>query len=211
MLNVAVEAKGLLKFARYLGDVPKMTNKNLAAALNVAGDNVTRQVIETISLSSGLDRELVRRMIKVKKASEGSLRWTIDVSDVWKPTGPTRQLPKRAFPGTPIAERVTPEQLVKVVTTGDGRVCPICEQIKRGGPYTLTEVRNMSARLNHYGGGLFHPHCRCGTAPFNPTRKLVLDTRKAAAVDSKAVKTMTIKQIAAQIKKQSAIALTVAK
>lgn len=48
------------------------------------------------------------------------------------------------------------EVLAEVSTTGDDLVCPICESLAAGGPYTITQARNLIPA---------HPNCRCAFIP----------------------------------------------
>jgi hypothetical protein len=43
-------------------------------------------------------------------------------------------------------------RLVSVVTAGDDRVCPVCEEISQNGPYPITQARGLIPA---------HPRCRC--------------------------------------------------
>lgn len=207
MIELAFDVKSLVKWARLLDDVPKVTNRNIAAALNVAGTNVVRQLLTTLSTSTGLDQEVLRKMIKVLPATERRTEWSVDISKVWEPTGAKRSFPTREVPDA-ARDQVEEEQLVSVVTMHDERVCPICDEIRADGPYTPQEVENLSARLNRYGGGLFHPHCRCGTIPFNPSRRFMLNPRADNFGGEPVKKHMTVKQIAALVQKNMKVTLT---
>lgn len=205
MINYSINPTSLLKWARYLEEVPAKTNKNIALSLNTVGENVVRELSLKLSVSTGMDPETVRRLIKVRRATESSLKWSVDIADVLEPTGAKRTLPKRQMAAGEAEQRIKTEQLVNVVTMRDDRVCPICDDIRTNGPYTPQEVEAMSARLNHYGGGLFHPHCRCGTTPFNPARRLIAG--RGDHFGNAAMKQVTVKQIADEVRKNTTLVL----
>jgi hypothetical protein len=52
-------------------------------------------------------------------------------------------------------------QRVNVRTAGDDDVCPICEDISEGGPYTINRARSLIPA---------HPNCRCTFVPANDRR-----------------------------------------
>jgi SPP1 gp7 family putative phage head morphogenesis protein len=47
--------------------------------------------------------------------------------------------------------------LAEMITAGDDRVCPICEELTLKNPYTLDEAMNLIP---------VHPQCRCTTIPY---------------------------------------------
>jgi SPP1 gp7 family putative phage head morphogenesis protein len=44
----------------------------------------------------------------------------------------------------------------EIVTAGDNKVCPICETLEKGGPYSLDDAEKLIPN---------HPNCRCCTIP----------------------------------------------
>jgi hypothetical protein len=65
-----------------------------------------------------------------------------------------------------------PQNLVEVLTAGDNKVCPICEDISEEGPYTLAEAEGLVPA---------HINCRCAFIPWVPRVKpfdaLLLDKK----------------------------------
>jgi hypothetical protein len=59
------------------------------------------------------------------------------------------------------ARRKRPRALVEVLTAGDDDVCPVCEDIADGNPYTVSEARGLIPA---------HPHCRCALVPADDAR-----------------------------------------
>lgn len=53
------------------------------------------------------------------------------------------------------------KDLVEVITAGDHKVCPICEDISESGPYTLDEAERLLPA---------HPNCRCAFVPWHDAR-----------------------------------------
>jgi hypothetical protein len=64
------------------------------------------------------------------------------------------QPPKKPRTVAPRRVRARPgeRRLVSIVTAGDDRVCPVCEEVSRNGPYPIAEARGLVP---------LHPRCRC--------------------------------------------------
>jgi hypothetical protein len=63
-----------------------------------------------------------------------------------------------------LAEVATEEEepaLVNVLTAGDDKVCEDCQDIAAGGPYEISEARDLIPS---------HPNCRCAFVPFGDKR-----------------------------------------
>ncbi len=59
------------------------------------------------------------------------------------------------------AKKIKTKNLVEVLTAGDDRVCPQCEDISEEGPYTLDEAESLIPA---------HPRCRCAFVPWDDAR-----------------------------------------
>jgi hypothetical protein len=64
------------------------------------------------------------------------------------------QPPKKPRTVAPRRVRARPgeRRLVSIVTAGDDKVCPVCEEISQNGPYPITQARGLIPA---------HPRCRC--------------------------------------------------
>lgn len=72
------------------------------------------------------------------------------------------------------------QQLLQIVTSGDGMVCEVCQQATNK-PWTVEDINNMKARWANFQPphavigertNLVHPNCRCRTIPWLPSRQL---------------------------------------
>lgn len=83
-------------------------------------------------------------------------------------TGPGSRIKKGSTPSKSTLQRIRKAQKkieklgrVNVLTAGDDRVCPVCEDISEGGPYTINKARKLIPA---------HPRCRCAFIPAGDRR-----------------------------------------
>ena len=172
--RISVKADDLLKWSRYLDEVPKRTRPVIARAINDYGHGVLESTAETIAAQTGLSVTDVRNQIKVKQATSNDLSWSLDATALGKSKDWERPWDKRSD------KTIEPEALVKIITSGDETTCEVCEEAASRSPYTMTEINNLVAKWKHWepaaGGGartnLLHPNCRCVLQPWQQTRRM---------------------------------------
>jgi hypothetical protein len=174
--KVKVNATDILRWARYLNEVPKRTRPAMARAINAYGEGVVESTAEVIAGRTGLDANEIRALIEVREATPDNLTWEMDATAV-APPPPDWQRPWEKRDGKQFEEQT----LVKIVTSGDDHTCEICAEAAEKSPYTLDEVNQLAAKWKHWeppagiGGertNLIHPNCRCMIQPWRETRRV---------------------------------------
>lgn len=150
-MQVAIDAMELLQWGAKIKATGFKFRPAVARALNEVGTKVLERMVENVSAQSGLAASTVRRRFTVERASADSLMYQITASQELMAGKSSRPMQGREFERRP--EGFFKEgELVNVVTMEDDRVCPLCEAIAEGNPYTIEEAR---AQIPH------HPNCRC--------------------------------------------------
>jgi hypothetical protein len=175
-VRVTVNAQALLKWARYLDDVPRQTRPAVARAMNDYGAGVADGKAQSIAAETGLDVHEVRALIDIREATADRLVWEMDASRVAPPPQDwERPWEKRSN------KTFEQQTLVKIVTSGDDHTCEICEEAAERSPYTMDEINALSAKWKHWQPAsglvgartnLIHPNCRCIIQPWQQTRRL---------------------------------------
>ena len=176
MARLSINATDLLKWARFLDDVPRRTRPAVARAMNDYGRGVLESAVQSIAEETGLSAADVRNRIEVKEASSGDLTWKMDTTKVAPSKDWERPWDKRSD------KDVDQQALVKIVTSGDESTCEICEEAASRSPYTMEEINSLSAKWKHWqpetGLGartnLLHPNCRCSLQPWRQTRRVAV-------------------------------------
>ena len=174
--RIKINADDLLKWSRYLDEVPKRTRPAVARAMNDYGNSLLDSAAAAIAGKTGLTPSDVRNQIVVKRATSSDLTWKMDASKVapqveWE--RPWNKRPDKDF---------EKETLVKIITSGDEHTCEICEEAAAKSPYTMEEINALSAKWKHWqpdagmGGrtNLLHPNCRCSLQPWRQTRQVAV-------------------------------------
>jgi hypothetical protein len=170
MIVYGVDTTNLFKYAAAMEQAQRASGARIAKTLNAVGDGVAREVRVKITALTGLTGEAVRAMVRTKPATRADLSFEIIVSDM-SVLGEvsSRKLPRRGRAGeNRMIDEFIQGQLVKVVTAGDGKVCPICEEIAEGSPYTIEEASDKV----HHGAGIGQNECRCVLVPYVTRRQL---------------------------------------
>ena len=163
-MDLKVDAEDLVKWNRYLDDIPRVTKTATATALNTFGDGVLREVVNTIAAKNDWEPDEVMSRIVVKEATPRDLEWSMDASLVVPGDEFTRPWPDR---DTSQFEQNT---LIKIVTMDDGFDCDICRTVAAEGPYTMAQVLDMQQKWADYVpptpnlapgviSNLIHPRC----------------------------------------------------
>lgn len=177
MIHVQIETDDLLKWAGYFDELPKKTPAAIARALNSVGGNVLEISVDYFAEGSGLDAVDVRPLIEVHEATAGSLRWMMDASAVTLVDSPNWERPWDKPGDNTFAQ----QQLLQIVTSGDGQVCEVCAQAAVNSPYTVEDINKLAAKWKDFQpphlvsgerSNLLHPQCRCQTVPWIQSRRL---------------------------------------
>jgi hypothetical protein len=170
MIVLEVDTAELLKFTRYMQNIPKRTGAAIARGLNTVGENMVREMIKFQAEQTGLDENELAALVEVKKATPDDLSFEMDASAISTKTDFSRPWVKRDDSDTSFSDST----LVKIVTSGDELVCDKCLSAADHSPWTLAEVRAMNPYGADFGSGtnLVHPNCRCMTQAWQATRTL---------------------------------------
>lgn len=217
-MQIKVDASDLLKWARFYDDMPRMTKRALAKALNTFGEGVVRETIRSISEKNGWDPDVVRSRLIVQEAEPDDLEFVMDASAVVAPAQnwqrPWDQRDTTAF---------EQDSLVKIITMDDGYDCDVCRRIAEEGPYALSEVLAMQAKWAEYVPptpniapgpitNLIHPRCRCQSQPWSSYRRLpVAFQGEGGNVGSTPPRLMTMKGLAKAVKDEVVTAIKIGK
>jgi hypothetical protein len=211
MISVAIDAAGILRWSRYLDAVRARTPKALADALNAYGEGVARGKAQAIADEHDLSWSEVLSMIEVREATPGRLEWSMD-SSALESDDVMRQMPKRS------GKDFEAQTLVKVVTSGDGNVCPICDEAADKSPWAVYELDEFVARHGNFltehpdwtqGPGersnLLHPNCRCTTQPWASKRRVSVTFGAKGAPPE----LMTARQLGERVAAEMRVAISV--
>jgi hypothetical protein len=171
VFGIEVDTSDLLRWARYLNTVTKKTKPAIARALNTVGDNAVKTATEYIAEQMGFDPDDVADMIIVKRASPDDLSFEINMQKIG--SGDSRSWDGRDGSDSSFEKNT----LVKIVTSGDEKVCQLCLDAAENSPYTLEEVNDMNPLKSDDAGGLLateivHKNCRCMVQNWQATRQL---------------------------------------
>jgi len=175
--KLKVDADDLLNWARYLEEIPKVTNAAIARGLNAYGDGVVLRAAERIADKADLQVHEVMSVIKVTRATPRRLEWAMDTSAVVAPSSdlarPWAGRDTKQFEG---------QTLVNITTLHDQFSCEVCEEAAAAGPYTMAQIDELAAKWKDFPGApgpatgfrtnLIHPNCRCVLTPFANKRRL---------------------------------------
>lgn len=153
-INLKVDATALLLFANRAAKVSKITTPLLVVGVNTVGDGVVAIVAKSLQERTGLTLEQVRGMMRVKRASKGSLGYEVTVNkrlltedvDTLGGQREIREFGKRQ-----------PGEMVIVVSKKDELVCMDCEELAAAGPMPIEIAMQHVPK---------HPNCRCIIMPY---------------------------------------------
>jgi hypothetical protein len=174
--TVKVNATDILRWARYLNEMPKRTRPAMARAINAYGEGVADSTAEMIAGRTGLDPHEIRSLIDIKEATPDNLTWEMDATAV----APPPQDWQRPWENRSNKQFEQPT-LVKIITSGDDHTCEICQEAAAKSPYTMDEINALSAKWKHWEPpagaigertNLLHPNCRCAIQPWRETRRV---------------------------------------
>lgn len=202
MIKVDIDTSDLVKFAKRLEDIEKVTKPALALGLNEIGDQLVALVANDLAKKTGLGPEEVRGMMRVKRANRSDLAYEVTVKKgLMDPTGRKLEAKRedRDF------GKRQPGELVIVVTQKDDLVCMDCAELEAAGPMPV-EIANEHIPK--------HPHCRCVIMPYaQKGKRLPVTMTSTTGTSSKARgqvsmspmdEDVTLRQLAQQVIDRSA-------
>jgi len=163
--SIHVDADDLLRWARYLETIPRKTRPAVARALNVAGEGIVNGVVRYFVDKNDWPSDVVRNMIIVKEATPENWTWSMDATELspqsYEWSRPWEARDKGDF---------DKQALVKIITSGDESVCPVCTDAAEHSPYTMEEIAALQAKWANYvpdegiiassfRSNLLHPNC----------------------------------------------------
>lgn len=169
---VDIDATDIVSYIQGLAKAP--LNVQLAAnrVINRVGDQLVEDVIGEVSDETGLEPEVIRRLVSVRRSNPFTMSYRIDASSALIDAPESRPMRGRRRFAQRTSSYFNAGEMVNVVTMEDEKVCPICRDVQRGGPYRIDEARKLIPA---------HPHCRCLVQPTRPKRGLPVAFRKGRA------------------------------
>lgn len=196
VIEVSVKTDEILKWARFMQEIPKRTPRAIANSLNAAGDEILRQSIDYLADMTGLDVPDVQNAIAVRRATPSRLEWSMDASAITLEESPNWERPWESSSGD---KSFKSQQLLKIITSEDFKVCPVCEEAAENSPYTPEDINKLAAKWKDYEPphpvegprtNLVHPNCRCVTVPWEVSRRLNVNFAAARPRQKPVVLTM---------------------
>jgi hypothetical protein len=173
-INLKIDTTALVKFANRAAMVAKITNPLLAIGVNTVGDGVVALVATQLQQRTGLALEQVRGMIKVRRASRGSLKYEVVIDqrlmqekvDTLAGQREIKEFGKRQ-----------PGEMVIIQSAKDELVCMDCEELAAAGPMPIEIAMQHVPK---------HPNCRCIIMPYNqPGKRLPVRMTTLSGTDPK--------------------------
>lgn len=152
--------------------LPGELNTALASALNETGNTIAQSTRAAIAQQTGLAIATTASFVTSLPATPANLTYEMRVmAGMIETELNSRPLPQRGFPAREVREMPggsDETKLVNLVTSDDDKVCPICQEISREGPYSMEEFNRLREVHPHLLNRALH--CRCSLVPFKPTR-----------------------------------------
>jgi hypothetical protein len=213
MITVETHAEDLLRWARYIDDIPRKTKVASARALNAYGELVRTNAAKFYAEQYDLDVDEVAALIDVKEANPQDLSWSMDASRIVR-TDTDYGERNWDHRDTGAFEQQT---LVKLVTMEDESVCPRCEEAAANSPYTMGEIDDMRHAWENYEPptppagdweytNTVHPRCRCVLQSWTSTRRLEVTFGQPGAAPPEL---LTGRQFAKKVLEEMAVELKV--
>lgn len=194
MFSIKVPTASLLQYAEVLRTRQMKMKAAVTKSLNYIGDQTVEKLAQQVAQETGLNIIAARKLIKVRRATSTRNYYEIDVGQVLT-QGRSRSATaqgRRERIGERDQTGFTRGQLVNIVTMGDEKVCPQCEELAEASPYTIEEAR---AQLPH------HPNCRCVVEEFTPSRKLPVQMRSGRGAAAQVYSSsLTLQDLAATVR-----------
>ena len=175
MIEIKIQYDDLLKWSEQLEEFCKDVPMMFSGVLNKLGNRALETSIDYLSAQTGLDNVDVRNATLVLEATPQDLIWAMDARSVTLEPSPNWARPWQA-PGD---NTFSQQQLLRVVTSGDGRVCEICAAAAEK-PWTVEDINAAAAKWKDFQppyavagerSNLLHPNCRCRTVPWDASRQ----------------------------------------
>ena len=172
-MEITVDASDLRKLARYYADMPRVTARSAATALNEVGAAILESTLRAIAERNAQDPNELRQRVIVKEADPENLVWDMDASLIVAPSvdwnRPWETRGQDACEG---------DTLVNIITSEDECTCQVCQDYAADNPHTLDDVLQHQAQWADYVPptpnkcpgtitNLMHPRCRCVAQPWS--------------------------------------------
>ena len=163
MIEIKIQYDDLLKWGEQLEEFCKDVPMMFSSVLNKLGNSALETSIDYLSAQTGLDNVDVRNATLVLEATPQDLIWAMDARSVTLEPSPNWARPWQA-PGD---NTFSQQQLLRVVTSGDGRVCEICAAAAEK-PWTVEDINAAAAKWKDFQppypvvgerSNLLHPNC----------------------------------------------------
>ena len=145
MIEIKIQAADLLKWGEQLDEFCKDVPIMFSSVLNKLGDSALQTSTDYLSAQTGLDGIDVRNAIQIHEATPQDLLWAMDARSVTLEPSPNWARPWQA-PGD---NTFNQQQLLRVVTSGDGRVCEICAAAAEK-PWTVEDINAAAAKWKDF-------------------------------------------------------------
>lgn len=192
-MRLDIDVSDLMRFSRTISRRSQVSQAAITRALSQVGDGVVNQVARSLSQETGLHQEEVMALIKVRKSKNyyDIIMPKSLVEPGEQPFGGKRKVTtKRGDFAT--------GQLVNVITREDDKVCPKCEEIAEGSPYTLEDARTL---IPH------HPHCRCLLESFRYKRRLPVTMSTMAPSSGNKNLSLSLQQLADRVRNEVKVSI----
>jgi len=206
-MRLSVDASDLLKWARYIDDIPRYTKPALAKALNTFGEGMVHETIHQLADKYGWDEDSIRQRLVVQEADEHHLEFSMDASQIVRP----QQNWSRPWQSRDESDTYDQDTLMNIVVF-DEHCCEVCSEAAAEGPYTMSQIMELQAKWAGYEPptpnilpgpitNLIHPRCRCSAQPWSSYRRLPVSFPSTGqATGGAPTKLMTMKGLARAVK-----------
>lgn len=172
---ISIDATDIVRYIKNLEKAPKDIQKGASYAINRVGDNMVSEVIEEIAAETGLESDVIRRALVVTRSSPETMMYRIDAEAALIEAPKTRPMRNRRKFAKKSDNYFQKDEMVEIVTMDDEKVCKICEDIQKNGPYQVGKARTFIPA---------HPHCRCLLQPVRKKKERTVSFRKRSAARS---------------------------
>lgn len=194
-MKIRIDGKDLLRWSQRLDTKHRRVRGAMVSSLNFIGDKMVNEMAQDLGQQTGLNPEVLRTKIRVKRATRDDLTYNINAHRALLDEQMPRPMPRRPFQRRP-DDFFRPGELVNIVTAGDDKVCPRCEALVERNPFTIEEART---ELPH------HPHCRCQVEPYRHRRELPVEVRPARGK----VEHVSLRELSELLKRETRVAIKV--
>lgn len=159
-----VEIPDLAKFTQRVTTTLAKRQTGIAQALNQIGMGVRQELAQQVARQTGMSAEQIMPLIRMKRASAQIKEVEISMArSLMEPGSDDFQSARRPQRRSRSRSDFNEGELVNIITREDEKVCPACEDLAEGSPYTIEDARTL---IPH------HPRCRCLLESFKFKQRL---------------------------------------